>query len=85
VAARTGPRRGNEGELNAASPAIVITDCDNDNIEPERRVFSEELKQYDFETISTTLSTEEDEKKLRDAFGQESLKYRQSANAHQRG
>jgi hypothetical protein len=82
VAARTGPRRGNEGEWNAASPAIVITDCDNDNIEPEQRVFAEELKQYDFEIISTTLSTEE---KLRYAFGRESLKYPQSANARKRG
>ena len=82
MAALTGPRRGNEGELNAVSPAIVITDCDNDNIEPEQRVFAEELKQYDFEIISTTLSTEE---KLRYAFGRESLKYRQSANARKRG
>jgi hypothetical protein len=48
--------------LNAASLRIVIAGCDHDNIEPQRRVFAEELKQYDFETISTTLSTEEDEK-----------------------
>jgi D-3-phosphoglycerate dehydrogenase len=27
--------------LNAASPRIVITDCDHDNIEPEQRVFAE--------------------------------------------
>jgi uncharacterized membrane protein len=71
--------------LNAASLRIVIAGCDHDNIEPEQRVFAEELKQYDFETISTTLSTEEDEKKLRDAFGQEPITYRQSAKAHQRG
>ena len=27
--------------MNAASPKIVITDCDHDNIEPEQRVFAE--------------------------------------------
>jgi hypothetical protein len=73
-----------EGELNAASLRIVIANCDHDNIEPEQRVFAEELKHYDFEIIATTHSREEEEK-LRDAFGQESLKYRQSANAHRRG
>src|SRR3712207_9335376 len=33
--------RSNEDELNAASPRVVITDCDHDNIEPEQRVFAE--------------------------------------------
>src|SRR3712207_4732298 len=35
------PTMKNEGELNVASPRIVITDCDHDNIEPEQLVFAE--------------------------------------------
>ena len=70
--------------MNAASPRILITDCESYKIEQEQRVFVEELKQYDFEIISTTLCRKEEEK-LRDAFGQESLKDRRSANARKRG
>ena len=77
VAARTGPQRGNECELNAASPRILI-------IEPEHRVFVEKLKHYDFEVIATTFPRKEEEK-LRDAFGRDSLKDRRSANARKRG
>jgi methylmalonyl-CoA mutase cobalamin-binding subunit len=68
--------------LNAASPTIGITDCDYDNIELKQHVFAEKLKQNDFEIISTTLCRAGEET-LREAFGQESLKYRQSANPRQ--